>query len=149
MINVGTSQYLAWPAPSAIGISASCLPSSSKSPPEWIILSTGTGYYSLTMSNLPLGSGGIAAVGGLDSSSWKLLKFDTGNYRIVNQATGLPLMQDQSGKVIEALDLTDSDRRDEWRLVQDTTVKVTTPQSLRELSVSNGMYNFNKNSFPI
>ena len=101
------------------------------------------------MSNLPLGSGGIAAVGGLDSSSWKLLKFDTGNYRIVNQATGLPLMQDQSGKVIEALDLTDSDRRDEWRLVQDTTVKVTTSQSLRELSVSNGMHNFNKNSFPI
>jgi hypothetical protein len=71
---------------------------------------------------------------------WKLLKFDTGNYRIVNKATGLLLVQDATGSVVEAAQGALSDQRNEWKLVQSpNTVQKGVASSEREVSFTNGM----------
>lgn len=136
IVNVATSQTFAWPASTILGSTAICTAATSS---PWSILLS-VGYYSISQSNLILRSGGIASPSGFDSSVWKLLKFDTGNYRIVNKATGLLPVQDATGPVVEAAQSALSDRRNEWKLVQSpNTVQRGVANSEREVSFTNGV----------
>jgi hypothetical protein len=68
-----------------------------------------------------------------------LIKFDTGNYRIINKVTGLLLAQDAKGSVVEETQDSLSDQRNEWNLVQDPGSVLKTPANQeREVSVANG-----------
>lgn len=47
---------------------------------------------------------------------WKLLKFDTGNYRIINKESGLLRLQDSAGNVVQGPDDNKSNQENEWEL---------------------------------
>ena len=92
----------------------------------------------MSLSKLTLGSGAIASVSGLDSSLWKLIKFDTGTYRIINKVTGLLLAQDAKGSVVEETQNSLS-AHNEWILVQDPKSVSSAAANLeREVPVTNG-----------
>jgi hypothetical protein len=134
IVNVATSQTLDWPSSPALGSIAICSTRGAK----WT-MTPSIGYYSISLSNLALGSGAIASPSGFDSSLWKLIKFDTGNYRIINKVTGLLLAQDAKGSVVEETQDSLSDQRNEWNLVQDPGSVLKTPANQeREVSVANG-----------
>ena len=105
---------------------------------QWTILPS-TGTYSISLSDLGLGSGAVASPSGLDSSLWKLLKFDTGYYRIINKDTGSLLAQDTGGSVIQEVQDSLSDRRNEWELVQvPSSVQKASASTEREVPITNG-----------
>jgi hypothetical protein len=89
-------------------------------------------------------------VSGLDASMWKLLKFDSGTYRMVNKESGLLLAQDVSGAILQEVHDSLSTGQNEWQLVlQSNTQKQTVKQkdapslkatSERELNVTNGWF---------
>lgn len=81
---------------------------------------------------------------------WKLLKFDTGNYRIINKDNGLMLMQDSQGNVTQGPDDDIPSLLNEWKLDLDSKTS-TKAQSMakspdRELQPTNGLYLFSNSS---
>jgi hypothetical protein len=68
-----------------------------------------------------------------------LLKFDAGNYRIINRQSGLALLQRADGSLAEDVPSMLADQRDEWQIVQDTAIKLAPPpRPDREAAVTNG-----------
>jgi hypothetical protein len=162
VVNVATQLVLGW-FPSdqtALGtVARSYKPD--RSPILWRILPSGTGYYSLSQNGFPLGistetqrAAPHASVSGLDTSMWKLVKFDGGNYRIVNKQSGLLLAMDLSGAVVQEVYDGLSAGRNEWQLVlpssgQSQSAKPAATPALkatseRELNVTNGMSRFSR-----
>lgn len=157
MVNVATQLVLGW-FPSdqtTLGTVASSF-EPGNGPILWTILPSGTGYYSLSQSGFPLGISTetqtavpCASVSGLDTSMWKLIKFDGGNYRIVNKQSGLLLAQDLSGAIVQEVHDGLSAGRNEWQLVlpsngQNQLARPADAPALkatseRELNVTNGM----------
>lgn len=85
-----------------------------------------------------LGSGLVAAAPGLDIACWKLLKLDSGNYQIVNKATGLLLRQGSDG-VQEVCSPSTLDKTAEWKLIRSAGSFARDPKAPRELPINNGM----------
>jgi hypothetical protein len=156
--NVSSGQQLGWAssssATSAIGLGTPviCKAPVVSNPNFWTIAPSGTGYYSFNLSAFPMGLNlptvsqpvPVAGVGvsGLDSSMWKLLKFDTGNYRIINKDNGLLLLQDSTGKVLLGPGDNKANQQNEWKLdlnpKPSTAVSIPTKSADRELQPTNG-----------
>ena len=159
MTNVSSGQQLCWASSSsatsgiALGTAVTCIPPVVSNPNFWTIAPSGTGYYSFNLSAFPLGLSlptpsqpvPVAGVGisGLDSSMWKLLKFDTGNYRIINKDNGLLLLQDSTGKVLLGPGDNKANQQNEWKLdlnpKPSTAVSIPVKSADRELQPTNGI----------